>query len=183
MVELVVAMGLLSLILTMAMGFFASALRQGSDLEERTHLQGESRLALDVFAKDIRQANSGAGTAPIEAVTATSLTFLSPDYAQPFHMRRISYRMTGTDLERSVTTSTDTDGDPWSYPAATGAYVTILKNVRNSVVFEYFDAAGTATTSLPAIRTVKLSVGVDPNATSNPGSETYSVTANLRAWR
>ena len=67
------------------------------------------------MARELRQAYTGDTTYPIQTATATTLQFLSPDRATPFHNRHIAYRLaSGGQIDRAMTTSTDTDGAPWT---------------------------------------------------------------------
>lgn len=182
MTELVVAMGILSIVLAMAFNFFALAIRHSSELNERTHVQTESRLAVDQLVRELRQAYSGSEVAALETMTPGSISFLSPDSADPYHLRRISYRATGSALERSATVSTDTDGAPWVFPEP-GPYVTVLRSVRNTTVFAYRDDAGIETAAPAAVRTIQVTLELDPNPAQAPAAQTYRTTVNLRATR
>jgi hypothetical protein len=138
------------------------------------------RLAADTFERDLRQAYTGdASLKRIGSLAAAQITFYSPDRSTPFHMRMISYRMTGTTLQRSVTTSTDADGFPWVF-GATGPYATVLKNVRNTTLFTFRDVANTVTTDPAVVATVQLDLTVDGDTTAQPGPLSYSTTTELR---
>ncbi len=101
-----VILAALALVLSMS-------ITQSSQIQEQSTLQTEVRGALDTMASELRQAYTGDTTYPIETATATTLQFLSPDRAAPFHDRRIAYRLAGGQIDRAETTSTDTDGPPW----------------------------------------------------------------------
>ena len=94
-------------------------------------------------------------------------------------MRKISYRMTGTTLQRSVTTSTDTDGFPWVFPTI-GTYVTVLEFVRNPTLFTFRDVADVVTTDPASVATVQLDITVNKDLTGQPGPLSYSTTTEMR---
>ena len=90
-----VIMAALALVLSMS-------ITQSSQIQEQSTLQSEVRGATDTMASELRQAYTGDTTYPIETATATTLQFLSPDRAVPFHNRRIAYRLAGGQIDRAV---------------------------------------------------------------------------------
>ena len=77
--------------------------------EEQATLQDLARTAISGLTRDLREATNTLGTSPVESLSGTTLTFDAPDEATPFHLRRISYRLVGGELDRSVTTSLNTE--------------------------------------------------------------------------
>ena len=111
------ATSILGIVLLLVYGTLNTGVRQAADVEARLQIEADVRLAADTFERDLRQAHTGdASLNRIASMAAAQITFYSPDRATPYHLRKISYRMTGTTLQRSVTTSTDTDGFPWVFP-------------------------------------------------------------------
>jgi hypothetical protein len=92
-------------------------------------------------------------------MTATSIRFLSPDRATPFHLRRISYRLTNGRIERAEAVSTNTGLPPWTFPAL-GKYQHQVGHVVGSPIFTYYDADGTAVTSPSEVAGVTIKVVV-----------------------
>jgi type II secretory pathway pseudopilin PulG len=181
MVELVVTMGLLSIILGLGMTFVNLGTKNAADLEERNALQGQSRLVLEGIVRELRQATSGdAAVATIETSQPGTLTFLSPDRATPWHVRRISYRVNNNKLERKVDVSTDTDGVPWVIPA-TATYIPVLDAVRNTDPFSYRDTNSAATTTASAVRIVDIDLSIDPHPSQAPGPQHYKTTVEVRS--
>jgi prepilin-type N-terminal cleavage/methylation domain-containing protein len=180
LVEVMVATSLLGLVLLLVYGAVGSGVQQAVDVEARIQTQSAVRVAADAFVRDLRQAYTGDAALPrVEAIGPTQITFYSPDRATPFHIRRISYRLSGTALQRSVTTSTDTNGFPWVFGTA-GPYVTVLDNVRNTTVFTFRDADGAVTSDAESVALVQLDVTVDRDPSRPPGALVYSTTAELR---
>jgi type II secretory pathway pseudopilin PulG len=157
----------------------ASTLRHTSEIQEDTVVQTEVRAALDLLVEDLRSASYGDNiTAPIEVMTPTALTFLSPDRQTPYHERRIAYRLGGADFQRATALSTNTGAPPWTWPQMS-PWTTIFKNVTNATVFTYEDAAGVATSNPLAVRRITIAVTVNPPP-SQGRPFTYRTSTTLR---
>ena len=120
--EMLVVLAIMGIILAALALVLSMSITQSSQIQEQSTLQTEVRATIDTMAREIRQAYTGDTSYPIETATSTTLQFLSPDKAVPFHNRRIAYRLAGGQIDRALTTSTDTDGPPW-----TGFAWTILR--------------------------------------------------------
>jgi type II secretory pathway component PulJ len=164
-------------------GLFAtvvgSTIRHNDEVTKMTTLQAEARAVLDQLAQDLRSAYTGDETVPeIESMSSTAITFFSPDRAEPFHLRRVAYRLSGGQLQRRQAISTDTDGYPWSIPAL-GGWITRLNSVTSTTLFTYKDANGNVTATPAEVAEVLMSVTVA--TTSSPSrSYTYSTSVTLR---
>ncbi len=82
LIELLSAMVVFSVLLAMFALILSSAIRHSDEIDEQTNLQSQARSALGFVSSDLRQAYDGDAnllTSPIETMTATQLTFLSPD--------------------------------------------------------------------------------------------------------
>ncbi len=130
-----------------------------TELQDEAVSQNEIRSSFERLVQDLRQAYVGDGSSPVELMQPNQVTFLSPDRATPFHLRRISYRLQTGRLERAAATSTDTDGAPWVIPAL-GPWQKQIGGVVNTVVFVYRDENGAPTTDPQALRTVDLTLRV-----------------------
>jgi prepilin-type N-terminal cleavage/methylation domain-containing protein len=180
LIEVMVATSLLGIVLLLVYGAMGSGVQQAVDAESRIQIQSTVRVAADAFVRDLRQAYTGdAALDRLESIGPTQITFYSPDRATPFHIRKISYRLSGTTLQRSVTTSTDTNGFPWVFGTA-GAYVTVLTDVRNTTVFSFRDADGQPTTVADDVAVVQLDLTIDRDPARPPGALSYSTTVELR---
>lgn len=179
LIELLVSIVFIGMLFAAFSMVFTSALHHNDEVMEESTIQAEVRAAIDTLAGELRQAYTGDDlVAPIESIGATGLTFVSPDRASPFHLRRISYRVNGGTLERAVAVSTDTDGPPWSIPAL-GEWAPIVRSVANSTLFTYLDASGTVTTNPAAVRTVAVTISVT-TTTSGGRDFTYQTNVTLR---
>ncbi len=162
-------------VLTAAFALLMSVtIHQGDEVERQTTLQAETRFALERLATDLRQAYTGiVGQSPIEAIGPSSITFLSLDKAQPFKLRRISYRLTGQTLERRQAIGPDVD--PANIPAP-GSWLPEVTSVKNTTLFTYQDAAGATTATASAVRSVGLNFTV---ATVSAPTRTYPYTTDV----
>ena len=98
-------MTVFSIVLASFSMVLSSSIRHSSELEEQSNLEVEARAAISSFAQDARQVYDGDGnllTSPIESMSSTQITFLSPDRQLPFHLRRISYRLSGGQFQRAT---------------------------------------------------------------------------------
>jgi hypothetical protein len=150
---------------------FSSVVNHSATVSDSITFQTETRATLDRFASDFRQAYNGDPTflnpsSPVENVTAgTQVTFTTPDRQNPLRLRRVSYRISGGQLQRADVFSTDTDGWPWVWPGggAVGPYRTLVTNITTASPFTFYDASGNTTTAANAVRAVQLDFTVRTN--------------------
>jgi prepilin-type N-terminal cleavage/methylation domain-containing protein len=177
--ELLVTMVLLSILLLAFGQMLITSSKTSNRVEEQAALQSEVRASIDRLMTDFRQATTASTTAPVEAVSGTAFTFDSPDRSTPYHLRRISYRVTGGQLQRASTLSLDTDGAPWVWPATPGPWVPVVSSITNPLPFVFFDASGVATTDPTAVHSMRITLTVAPNQ-SQGGANTYSSLISIR---
>ncbi len=180
LVEMIAAIAVLS-VLVAAFGELLSVTvaRSGRSSEQST-LQTEARNALNVFAGDLRQALCNNTTSPVTTSTATQITFTSPDRATPYHLRQVSYKLTGGNFQRAFATSTNTGGPPWTLPAL-GAFETQVGSISNANAFTYYDANNSVTTTPASVARVDVSLSIKPLGSPGDGTTTYTESVNLRA--
>ena len=180
-VEMLSAMAVFSIVLAGFAMVLSSAIRHSHEVEEQTNLQVEARSAIAFVSSDLRQVYDGdadVATSPIESISPTQITFLSPDRAQPFHLRRVSYRLSSGEFQRAFATSSDTDGAPWSIPAL-GSYQKVIGSVVNGAVFTYKKADGTTATSPVDVKTIDVTLTVS-TGTSPTRQYTYRTSTTVR---
>jgi prepilin-type N-terminal cleavage/methylation domain-containing protein len=180
LIEMMVATSILGIVLLLVYGAMNSGVQHAADADARIQMQSEVRVTADALVRDLRQAYTGnASLGRVESIGPTQITFYSPDRATPFRLRKISYRMSGTTLQRSVTTSTNTSGFPWTF-GTIAPFAPILNDVRNTTIFTFRDAAGLVTTAAGNVALVQLDLTVDRNLARPPGALSYSTTVELR---
>lgn len=178
LIELTVVMALLGLLFGAFSLLLSTTIRDGGTVEDQSVVQAQTRAAIDVLGQDLREAYTGDTSAPILSMSGTALTFLAPDRAQPFHLRQISYQLVGGQLQRSLATSTNTGGPPWTIPAS-GPWATQVSSIVNPAVFAYQDNTGATTTNPALVSRVLVTVTVSPRG-SQGRQFTYSTSATLR---
>jgi type II secretory pathway pseudopilin PulG len=164
LMEMVTSMAVLGIFFAVFATVVSSSVRHGSEIQEQAVLQTEARAAVDSLVSDLRQSTIAGDTtlSRISTATSTQLTFLSPDRSTPMRLRRISYQVTGGQLQRAIATSTNTAA-PWSIPALS-AWSTVARSVATTAtpVFAYYDANGASTTVAANVRAVRIRVSVAP---------------------
>lgn len=163
--EMLASMAVLGVLFAVFATVISMTITQGTQEQEATVLQSEARAALERFAQEVRQANTGVdGQWPIASVsTATNtIRFFSPDRLQPYHMREIEWRLSSGQLQRRSVTSTDTDGSPWVYPTALSAvaWTTQARSIRNATIFQFLDANDVATATPANVRKVTITLQI-----------------------
>ncbi|MCX6752667.1 MAG: type II secretion system protein [Candidatus Nomurabacteria bacterium] len=141
------------------------------------------RTALKTMAAEIRTASSGSnGGYAINLASATSFTFYSDIYDDGLK-ERVRYFLNGTNLQKGVIKPT---GSPLGY---TGSEVvtTLVPNVTNSTIFEYYDEdydgttpALSSTADVSPIRLVKITITTDTDPNRAPAPITFTTQVSLR---
>ena len=177
LLELMLAMVLMGVLVMAMTGLLTTVTHWGDKVQEDATLQAEARAALDHFAHDLRQAYTGDGTPAIETMSATQLTFLSPDRSTPFRLRRISYRLNGGALERADALSTNAGAPPWTFPALS-PYTAQVGSIVNSTVFTYQTATGTTATTPAAV--VRVTVTLVLSSGRQNATNQFQISTTLR---
>jgi prepilin-type N-terminal cleavage/methylation domain-containing protein len=161
--EMLASMAVLGVLFALFASVMTQTITQSTQEQESTVLQTEARAAVERFASELRTAYSGVdGTWPIEAVSATTIRFLSPERLSPFKLQRIEWQLTGGKLQRRYVTTSDTDGDPWVWPSAitSATWITQARSIRNASILQAFDESGAATTTPANVRKVTITLEV-----------------------
>ena len=177
--ELLVGMVILAIVLVGFGQVLISTSKTSNRVEEQAMLQNDVRSALDRLTGDLREATNAHQTSPVGTATATTLTFDSPDRSTPFHLRRISYRLSAGRLERSIVTSTSTGSWPWTFPVLPTAWIPQVTSIQNAAVFTYYDDMGAVTTVPNAVHSVRVTLSVQPKQAQAP-STTYTDLVTIR---
>jgi prepilin-type N-terminal cleavage/methylation domain-containing protein len=188
LVELLVAMAVLGIVLASMAALLSAVYTTGTQTVEAGTLQDNARSAVDTLVADLRQAYTGdSTTTSIASFSSTSITFYSPDRQQPFHLRKIAYRLSGNTLQRAFVTSTDTDGPPWVGLTTLGGWQnvasSVVANPGGTSVFSYLKSDGvTPATTASDIDRVTVTVTVKQPGSRN-GASTYQSSADLRTFQ
>jgi len=200
LIELSVTMAVLGIFLAAVALVLGGAIRNSSQVEDAAITQTEARSAVDGLAAELRQAytDSALGTYAIQTATSSTLTFYTPDRrSSPMHVRRVSYRVSGGELQRAFATSTNTvAGPPWPNIAAAnlGSYKRLVGTVTNTTPFTYWKTCTTpgsggcgtdylqqltGTILISDIAVVRTTLTVSPRG-SQGRTSTYIVNTSLR---
>lgn len=216
LVELTTTMAVLGIFFAAAAMVLSTAIRDSSQVEDHAATQGEVRAAVDALTAELRSAYSDP-TVPysIQTATGTTLTFYAPDRSYnandpaKMRLRKVSYRLSGGELQRATSPASDAfapQNDPaaatawtWSAGSALGAYNKQVGTVTNSTLFTYWQRCATPgsaatvdhgvcgtdylaqlfTISIQNIDVVRTTVTVSPRG-SQGRTYTYSNATSLR---
>ena len=187
LVEMAVAILVLSIVMSVIFGTVLNVINASSSFKERTQEQADVRLVIDALVRDLRQAYTGKGNlASVDpSSSATKIVFFSPDRGVDFHLRMITYNLTGGTLTRSVSTSTNTFTtvvgtiNAWAFGPAP-VDVPVLTGVLNATVFTYKNQKdATPTASLP-LAAVQVDLVIDQSPATSPTPQTYHTRVDLR---
>lgn len=142
-------------------------------------LQNDARAAIERLTTDLRSATNTVDDQPVITSTGTTLTFDSPDRGTPFHLRRISYRLNGANLERSTLTSLNTGSAPWTWPVTPAPWIPELDSLSNAPVFTYYDSTGAVTTTPANVHSVRVTLTVTAHQ-GQASASTYSALVAIR---
>jgi prepilin-type N-terminal cleavage/methylation domain-containing protein len=180
--ELLVGMTVLAIILVGFGQVLMSTSKTSNRVEEQAMLQTEVRASIDRFTRDLRSATNVHSTSPVVDLSSTSITFDSPDRTTPFHLRRISYRLNGSNLERSTLTSINTGSWPWTWPVTPAPWITELTSVKNPSVFTFYDLDGDPTTDPDEVHSVRVTIAVAPKQ-SQAATTSYTSLVTIRTFQ
>ena len=179
LIELLATMAIMGVLIGAFGQMLITTSRSSSRTEEQATLQDLARSAINGLTRDFREATNTLGTSPVESLSKTTVTFDAPDEATPFHLRRISYRLVGGELDRSVTTSLNTGNAPWQWPGTSGPWTATVDSVTNGSIFTYYDATGAQTTDPTQVHSVRVTLAVAPKQNQG-GTATYSALVSIR---
>ncbi|MBI3115571.1 MAG: hypothetical protein HYZ09_03745 [Candidatus Kerfeldbacteria bacterium] len=186
LIELIIAMGVASLIGGIILGLNIDQLRLYRFAQERSEIENSTRLAIGRVIRIIRDAApSNTGAFPILTADAQTLTLFANIDADA-DVERVRFFLNGTLLQRGVIQPV---GDPAVYLTANEVVSTVTTNVRNGAapVFEYFEetylGSGSPLTQ-PVdendVRLVRMTLTVDVDPASEPVASTLSTLTQLR---
>ena len=184
LIELLVAMAIGLLILGAMYGVFTLHGKAFGIQEQIAEMQETARVAMDIMTREIRMAGydpTGSASAGMVTASSNSLTFTldttddggtgSPDGDTGDSNEYITYSLYTTDgIQKLGRKST-----------ASATNQPVAEHVQ-SLAFEYWDAAGAATTTAADVRRVKVTIVVrtskpDPKYTTNGGYRTYTLSS------
>jgi prepilin-type N-terminal cleavage/methylation domain-containing protein len=188
LIEMLVTLTVLSVIVSAFALVFQTTLTRSATLTEHSALESEGRATIDTIAAELRQAACNGTTAPVVAASGTTLTFYTPDRATPWHLREVSYTVSGGTLSEQQATSTNTNGPPWTMPALS-ASVDRVGSITNANPFDFEDASGNdlspggaavSAANLPNIAYATFTLVLQPKASHNVNQVFVQESVDLR---
>lgn len=185
MIELVIVIGILSVILVAVGAFQFQTFRQNQNFSNSLRAEGEARLVLRSLIADLRSASpSTQGAYPIAEATKNTLIFYS-DRDRDNKAERWRYYLEAGVLYKGVTKPTAAG----VYNLATETVHPAVRNIVNSGehIFNYYDEsfAGTSTPltfplNLSDVRLVQARFEIDANPAAPPLPTTYQGEVMIR---
>ncbi len=180
LIELLMVMVFLGVAFAVFATIFSTTISQDSQISDENLLQTELRAAVDGMAQELRQGYADDSTTAIASMSPTSITFYSPDKSQPtYFMRRISYQVVTHKLQRQFATATAAGGPPWTW-GSTSAWATRFDSIQDFNIFSYLDANGNTASTPSAVRTIVITVLVQPK-TGLGRQVTYKTSVTIRS--
>lgn len=178
LMELLIAIGIFSLVITGSTWFVIHGLRYNNIIWEQLAVQNEGRRAVQNFVDDIRRSEESSLGAYSLAKTDEYEIIFYANIDEDNAKERIHYWLDNGTLKRGITNPT---GNPLSYPTADENIVDISHSVvnfqKNVPMFLYFDenytgaeSALTEPVTVIEVRLVKIQLELekDPNKTPVP---------------
>ncbi len=194
LVEAIVSIAIILLIGGSMIAFYRSVIMNTKVLQSSLNAQQQIRRVQQAFIAELRSATQSAGGAyTIESAGTSSIAFFSNTDADASieHVRYFFATSTKGGpynvLKKGVIKPTGTVYDPTLEKISTVVFD--VKNSSTTPIFTYYDSTynGTSSTTplaepinVPAIRLVKMSLAVDPNAGRSPVYQTYTTQVSIR---
>jgi Tfp pilus assembly protein PilW len=208
--ELMIVVLLLGMIVAPAAMFLTSSQRNQRVVDESVRQQQDARIALDSWARAIREAGYPAGlnytsSSLFQSASDNDVSFYS-DIDNDGISEKVRYYLSGASVMRSVT-NPDCNQNPCSYgDTATVATKTVLSSIRNGdlsacsgqsgtkPIFTYYSVdhgtgaqtqmpSGGSVSNLVDISFVKMTAVVDITPGKSPTCQTLETAVSLRNWR
>jgi prepilin-type N-terminal cleavage/methylation domain-containing protein len=203
LIEMVIALAMLMIVMLGVYRALKTANTSSTALAEMTQQESDSRRAVDVLVSDLRMVWTGSATLTRfdAAFDGCSVTFYAPTRDTTAKLRRIRYTVSGSDLLRSETVSTNTSA-PWAWPGgATPVWspaIRVLSGIHNvpttgagcSAAYPVFtyrtktDAAitvpGSAASTID-VKRVEVDLTIDRIVGKFPDPDVFSTSVEMRS--
>ncbi len=193
LLEVIIAASLLLVATIPIYRFLDLSVKNVTTVQGLVQEQANARNALSGIENDLRNAFTGTTSLTrVASISATSVTFYTPDRSTPIGLQKVSYRLNAGKFEKWVQRSSNTVPNgaayTWTFPTTTAAlpYLPLVKGVTNTTVFEFLDKSNVVLNPAVAgnaakVRVVRVTLQVrDPSAKTTQTPATYQVTVQLR---
>ncbi len=142
------------------------------------------RIALKKMSAEIRTASTAdTGAYTISQATNTSFTFYS-NIDGDVLKERVRYFLSNGTLKEGIIKPT---GSPLTYVSGNEKISTLVSNITNATIFEYFDKNYDGTTAalatpinIPNVRLVKITITTDKDPSRPPSPLTFTTQISIR---
>lgn len=188
LVELIVAMGILSIVMLGMSTFLASIWRTQSFTMRTGQASFAASRGVEGMVDLIRNAQTGAdGSFPVARATATEFSFFADEnHDGKIERVHLFYDTSTTPKTIKYGVTDPTTATPPTYPASDDSVSVIASSVVNDAsepVFSYYDHSNLALSSTPtlsSVRMVHVSILIDPNPSASSNPVEISSFASLR---
>jgi Tfp pilus assembly protein PilW len=204
LIEMVIAVAMLMVVMVGVYRALRTANTSATALSEMSQQEADSRRAVDIMVTDLRMAWTGSTALSridgggATAFNACTVTFYAPTREATAKLRRIQYTVSGSDLMRSETISTNTAA-PWTWPASWNPAVRVLGGLHNVPapssagcsaaypVFTYYDKTDTllalpgSATDAVAVKRIELDLTIDRIVGKFPDPDVFATSVELRS--
>lgn len=188
LVELIVAIGIMSIVMLGMSAFLASIWRTQSFTMRTGQASFEASRGVEGMVDLMRNAQTGAdGSFPVVRATATEFSFFADEnHDGKIERVHLFYDESTTPKTIKYGVTDPTTATPPTYPASDDSVSAIASSVVNDAsepVFSYYDSANTllsATPTLSTVRMVHVSIMVSPNNSASSNAVEISSFASLR---
>ncbi len=186
--EVVLAIGIASIVVVVAVRFGAVLSSFGTAIGNQTQTGQEAILGFQVFTTDIRAMNvSSLGAYPLESTATSSLIFYS-DVDQDGLFERVRYFFGTSTLQRGIIKPT---GNPFVYATSSEIVTTAIQRVAVSKsIFDYFDSSYTGSQNpltspidTLAVRIIRPTIVITVGTATSSRQMTFMQTITIRNLR
>ncbi len=190
LVELIVAIGILSVVMSGMTFFLSKILRAHAFIYQSNQSSFTASRGLEEVVDLVRNARTGAdGSFPISQATSTEFSFFAdPDQDGRIERIHIFYDQASSPKAIRYGITEPTTSTPPVYPSGDQAIYTVANFVVNGVsdpVFTYFNRSNAALSSSPTVsdvRMVQLSILVNANQYASSTVEISSFVSLRNLW-
>ena len=142
------------------------------------------RQTMKTMVSEIRTASTAdTGAYTISQAGVSSFIFYS-NIDNDALKEKVRYFLNGSQLQKGVIKPT---GSPLSYNALNETIITLMSNVTNTSIFDYYDenydgttAALSSPVTISSVRLVKITINVDSDPNRAPAATTFSTQVSIR---
>lgn len=186
MIEIMVAVGILTLIIGLAGAFGGDVFSLNRLLQTGLQNQEEAKKVVRPFANEVRSATqSNLGAYAIAETSNTSFSFYS-DIDGDGLRERIRYFLDGTEFKKGIIKPT---GQPLVYDPLNEKIIKVIHDVLPSTIFYYYDSLYDGTSESPpliqpvapyAVRLIKIILTIDSDPNNPPPPVEITTQVSMR---